>query len=47
MRDEDRERMKAAAPEGIDCVMDILPPSARPRAVRAAIMSVRQMAVSC
>jgi len=36
--------MKAAAPEGIDCVMDILPPSAPTTAVRAALMTVRQNA---
>ena len=41
---EDCERMKAAAPEGIDCVMDILPPSAPTTAVRAALMTVRQNA---
>jgi alcohol dehydrogenase len=39
--DKDRERMKQAAPGGIDCVMDILPPSAPTTAVRAAIMAVR------
>jgi alcohol dehydrogenase len=38
---EDRERMKMAAPGGIDCVMDILPPFAPTTAVRAAIMAVR------
>jgi NADPH:quinone reductase-like Zn-dependent oxidoreductase len=38
---DDRERMKQAAPGGIDCVMDILPPSAPTTAVRAAIMAVR------
>ena len=35
-------RMKKAAPFPIDCVMDILPPSAPTSAVRAAIMTVRQ-----
>ena len=39
--DDDRERMKKAAPGGIDCVMDILPPSAPTTAVRAAVMTVR------
>ena len=39
--DEDRERMKAAAPGGIDCVLDILPPSAPATAARAAVMAVR------
>jgi alcohol dehydrogenase len=39
--DGDRERMKQAVPGGIDCVMDILPPSAPTTAVRAAIMAVR------
>jgi threonine dehydrogenase-like Zn-dependent dehydrogenase len=38
---EDRERMKQAAPGGIDCVLDILPPSAPATAARAAIMAVR------
>jgi alcohol dehydrogenase len=38
---EDCERMKQAAPEGIDCVMDILPPSAPTTNVRAALMAVR------
>jgi NADPH:quinone reductase-like Zn-dependent oxidoreductase len=38
---DDREQMKRAAPGGIDCVMDILPPSAPTTAVRAAIMAVR------
>src|SRR5215472_128449 len=40
--DDDRERMKQAAPFPIDCVMDILPPSAPTSAVRAAMMTVRQ-----
>ena len=39
---EDCARMRQAAPEGIDCVMDILPPSAPTSAVRAALMTVRQ-----
>jgi NADPH:quinone reductase-like Zn-dependent oxidoreductase len=39
--DEDRERMKQAAPGPIDCVLDILPPSAPATAVRAAAMAVR------
>ena len=40
--DDDRERMKAAAPAGgIDCVLDILPPSAPASAARAAVMAVR------
>ncbi len=38
---DDRERMQAAAPGPIDCVMDILPPSAPTTAVRAALMTVR------
>ena len=40
--DKDRERMKGAAPPGgIDCVLDILPPSAPATAARAAVMAVR------
>ena len=39
--DEDRERMQAAAPGPIDCVLDILPPSVSPRIVRAAATTVR------
>src|SRR5882762_8514079 len=39
--DSDRERMKQAAPDGIDCVLDILPPSAPASAARATIMTVR------
>ena len=39
---EDRERMKRAAPGPIDCVLDLLPPSAPASAVRAAAMSVRE-----
>ena len=38
---EDRERMRRAAPGPIDCVLDILPPSATTTAVRAAVMAVR------
>ena len=39
---EDRARMIAAAPGPIDCVLDILPPSAPAKATRAAAMSVRE-----
>lgn len=39
--DGDRERMRQAAPGPIDCVLDILPPSASTTPVRAAIMAVR------
>jgi alcohol dehydrogenase len=39
--DDDRERMKQAAPGPIDCVLDLLPPSAPTTAVRAAAMAVR------
>jgi threonine dehydrogenase-like Zn-dependent dehydrogenase len=39
--DENRERMKRAAPGPIDCVLDILPPFAPVTAVRAALMTVR------
>ncbi len=39
---EDRERMKHAAPGQIDCVLDLLPPSAGSKPVRAAAMAVRQ-----
>ena len=38
---DDRERMKKAAGGPIDCVMDILPPSAPASAARAAMMAVR------
>lgn len=38
--DEDRERMKRAAPGPIDCVFDIMPPSVSTNVVRAAIMTV-------
>ena len=39
--DGDRIRMQAAAPGGIDLVVDILPPSVGPGPVRAAMMAVR------
>lgn len=39
---EDRERMKQAAPGPMDCVLDILPPSAGTTPVRAAAMTVRE-----
>ncbi len=39
---EDRERMKQAAPGPIDCVLDLLPPFAGTKAVRAAAMTVRE-----
>lgn len=39
--DEDRERMRSAAPGPIDCVLDILPPSVSTVPVRAAVMAVR------
>ena len=38
----DRARMKKAAPGPIDCVLDLLPPSAATKAVRAAAMTVRE-----
>ena len=38
----DRERMKRAALGPIDCVLDLLPPSAPATAVRAAAMAVRE-----
>lgn len=38
---DDRERMKDAAPGPIDCVLDLLPPSASTTVVRAALMTVR------
>jgi alcohol dehydrogenase len=38
---DDREMMKRAAPGGIDCVLDIMPPSVSPTTVRAAVMTVR------
>jgi alcohol dehydrogenase len=37
----DREKMLRAAPGPIDCVLDLLPPSASTTAVRAAMMTVR------
>ncbi len=37
----DRERMRQAAPGPIDCVLDILPPSASTTVVRTAAMTVR------
>ena len=37
----DREQMMRAAPGSIDCVLDLLPPSANILAVRAAMMTVR------
>lgn len=37
----DRERMRAAAPGPIDCVLDILPPSVGATVSRAALMTVR------
>ena len=39
--EEDRERMRQAAPGPIDCVLDLLPPSAGTTPVRAAAMAVR------
>ena len=39
---QDRERMKQAAPGPIDCVLDMLPPFAGTRPVRAAAMTVRE-----
>ena len=39
---EDRKRMQQAAPGPIDCVLDLLPPSAGTKPVRAATMTVRQ-----
>ncbi|HEY3848655.1 MAG TPA: alcohol dehydrogenase catalytic domain-containing protein [Acetobacteraceae bacterium] len=38
---DDRERMRQAAPGPIDCVLDILPPSAGTTPVQAAAMAVR------
>ena len=38
---DDRERMRQAAPGPIDCVLDLLPPNAGTAPVRAAIMAVR------
>ena len=39
--EDDSKRMREAAPGPIDCVIDLLPPSATTTAVRAAIMAVR------
>lgn len=39
--DEDRTKMQEAGSGSIDCVLDILPPSASTKPVRAAVMSVR------
>jgi NADPH:quinone reductase-like Zn-dependent oxidoreductase len=39
---DDRQRMLAAAPGPIDCVMDIMPPQVATTTVRAALMTVRQ-----
>ena len=39
---EDRERMMRAAPGPIDCVLDLLPPSAGTTPVRTAAMTVRE-----
>lgn len=39
---EDRQRMQQAAPGRIDCVLDILPPSAGTKPVRSAVMTVRE-----
>ena len=39
--EDDRERMRRAAPGPIDCVLDILPPSVSATVARAAIMAVR------
>jgi alcohol dehydrogenase len=39
--DDDRERMKQAAPGPIDCVLDFMPPSVAATTVRAALMTVR------
>jgi alcohol dehydrogenase len=38
---DDRQRMLAAAPGPIDCVLDIMPPSVTTATVRAALMTVR------
>ena len=37
----DRDRVRAAAPGPIDCVLDIMPPSVAATVVRAALMTVR------
>lgn len=39
---QDRELMRRAAPGPIDCVLDLLPPSAGTKPVRAAAMTVRE-----
>ena len=39
--EKDRKSILAAAPTPIDCVLDILPPAAKPEQVRAALMTVR------
>lgn len=39
--DDDREGMRASAPGPVDCVIDLLPPSATTTTVRAAVMAVR------
>jgi NADPH:quinone reductase-like Zn-dependent oxidoreductase len=41
IEDDDRERMKQAAPGPIDCVLDMMPPSVATTTVRAALMTVR------
>lgn len=38
---DDRERMRQAAPGPIDCMLDLLPPSAETTPVRTAVMTVR------
>jgi len=40
--DDDRERMMRTAPGAIDCVLDLLPPSAGTEPVRTAAMTVRE-----
>jgi alcohol dehydrogenase len=40
--EEDQDRMRQAAPGPIDCVLDLLPPSAGTKSVRAAAMTVRE-----
>ncbi len=40
--DADRERMRRAAPGPVDCVLDLLPPTAPATAVRAAALTVRE-----
>lgn len=39
--EDDRKRIRQAAPGGIDCVLDILPPAANAIQVRTAILAVR------